>query len=230
MQSINKYSRAAGFLYLWLIITGIFAEKYVRSTLIDYENCQKTLMLLEQSQTLYRFGFAADLSMQLAFFLLPLALFKIFRHVNAFLSMVMICSVSVSVAIMCINMLNHLAPLILFHDHTALSTVNCDYTMLFLEQHRNGYHLAQLFFGFWLLPLGYMIISSGLTYKFIGYLLLIGSIGYVFDVFFYFLFPLEEQNWTEFLTLPADLGELSLCLYLLFGKMRFRTSSSCSKS
>jgi hypothetical protein len=42
----------------------------------------------------------------------------------------------------------------------------------------NGYLIASLFFGLWLLPLGYLVIKSGYFPKPLGVLLIIGGIAY----------------------------------------------------
>jgi len=48
-------------------------------------------------------------------------------------------------------------------------------------------HLAAVFWGLWLIPMGTLIIKSKMFPKFIGYLLYIGSLGYLGNTIFYFL-------------------------------------------
>lgn len=215
MKSIKNTARIAGVLYLLVIVFGIFAEKYVRNTLVNLADGQQTIVNITQNEFLFRLGFVSDLFMQLAYFLLPLVLYRILKKTNKWLAQTMVLSVSVAVAIMCVNLLNHYAPLVLL-DHSILDSKQLENTVLFhLDMHSKGYRIAQIFFGLWLLPLGYLVLKSGLFPKLIGIFLMIGCLGYLTDFLLYFLFPSESQNLSEWITLPADLGEFSLCVYLL---------------
>jgi hypothetical protein len=60
---------------------------------------------------------------------------------------------------------------------------------LFLELHEYGILIAQIFWGLWLFPLGYLICKSGYIPKVLGFLLIIGGAGYVIDAVMVFLFP-----------------------------------------
>jgi hypothetical protein len=223
MKSIKTTARIAGVLYLIVIVCGIFAEKYVRSSIIVWTNGTKTIENITQNEFLFRLGFVSDLFMQLAYFLLPLVLYRILKDTNRWLAQIMVLSVVTAVAIMCTNMLNHYAPLLLL-EQAGLSPVELQNEVLFyLNLHSNGYHIAQIFFGLWLLPLGYLAFKSGLFPKIIGILLMIGCFGYLIDSVLYFLFPVENKAVSEWITLPADIGEFSLCLFLLIKGVKSRT-------
>ena len=112
MKSIKTKARVAGVLYLVVILCGIFAEKYIRATLVDMANGVKTIENITQNEFLYRLGFVSDLMMQLAYFLLPLVLYRILRNTHKWMAFIMVLSVTVAVGIMCSNMQNHYAPLL----------------------------------------------------------------------------------------------------------------------
>ncbi|CAM3331092.1 DUF4386 domain-containing protein [Zobellia roscoffensis] len=229
MQSIQKTARGAGLLYLLVIIFGIFAEKYVRTTLIDFTDGTATVQNIREHPLLFRLGFLSDLFMQLSYFMLPLVLYRFLREVHEWASYVMVLGVTVAVAIMCTNMLNHYAPLLLL-EHMNYGDVQMSSTVLFyLDMHSKGYHIAQIFFGLWLWPLGYLVLRSGLFPRFIGVLLMVGCFGYWADVALYFIMPVENLSISGMLTLSADLGEFWLCLYLLFKGVKSRTFSTRTK-
>ncbi|MCK0190641.1 DUF4386 domain-containing protein [Arenibacter sp. F20364] len=219
MLSEKYLARIAGLLYLMVIICGIFAEKYVRFTLVDLNDSAVTAQNIGNQEFLFRMGFVADLLMQLAYFLLPVVLYQLLKNTSKELAGLMVLSVTVAVAIMCINMLNHYAPLLLLNHNiytSAFSTEQINNSVSFyLEMHNKGYHIAQLFFGLWLLPLGYLVFKSGRFPKTIGIFLMVGCFGYLTDFLIYFLFPENSIALSEYITAPADLGEFSLCLYLL---------------
>ena len=219
MLSEKYLARIAGLLYLIVIICGIFAEKYVRFTLVDLNDSAVTAQNIGNQEFLFRMGFVADLIMQLAYFLLPVVLYQLLKKTSKELAGLMVLSVTVAVAIMCINMLNHYAPLLLLNHNiytSAFSTEQIHNSVSFyLEMHNKGYHIAQLFFGLWLLPLGYLVFKSERFPKIIGILLIVGCFGYLTDFLIYFLYPENSIALSEYITAPADLGEFSLCLYLL---------------
>jgi hypothetical protein len=62
-------------------------------------------------------------------------------------------------------------------------------TMLFADMQHNGYYISAMFWGLWLLTLGYLVIKSGYFPKVLGVLLIIGGAGYLADLFIRFLAP-----------------------------------------
>lgn len=229
MLSEKYLARIAGLLYLIVIICGIFAEKYVRFTLVDLNDSAVTAQNIGNQEFLFRMGFVADLIMQLAYFLLPVVLYQLLKKTSKELAGLMVLSVTVAVAIMCINMLNHYAPLLLLNHNiytSAFSTEQINNSVSFyLEMHNKGYHIAQLFFGLWLLPLGYLVFKSERFPKIIGILLIVGCFGYLTDFLIYFLCPENSIALSEYITAPVDLGEFSLCLYLLIKGVKGADSS-----
>ena len=191
----------------------------MRFTLVDLNDSAVTAQNIGNQEFLFRMGFVADLIMQLAYFLLPVVLYQLLKKTSKELAGLMVLSVTVAVAIMCINMLNHYAPLLLLNHNiytSAFSTEQINNSVSFyLEMHNKGYHIAQLFFGLWLLPLGYLVFKSERFPKIIGILLIVGCFGYLTDFLIYFLYPENSIALSEYITAPADLGEFSLCLYLL---------------
>jgi hypothetical protein len=81
--------------------------------------------------------------------------------------------------------------------------------------HRSGFLIAQMFFGLWLLPLGYLVLRSGWFPRVLGVLLIVGGVGYVVDLFVQFLAPGIADTIELFVVAPAAVGELWLVVWLL---------------
>lgn len=81
--------------------------------------------------------------------------------------------------------------------------------------HSHGYLVAAIFFGLWLLPLGYMLFRSRYAPRALGALVMVGSFGYVADVVANVLVPTVGESLTPVLLLPSVLAEVSLILWLL---------------
>ena len=83
--------------------------------------------------------------------------------------------------------------------------------MFLLDLHRYGVSIAQIFWGLWLLPLGYLVFKSGFLPRILGILLMISCFGYLIDFSTFFLFP----NVDVAVNMYTGWAELLLCLWLL---------------
>ena len=82
---------------------------------------------------------------------------------------------------------------------------------LFLDLHEHGVFIAQIFWGLWLFPLGYLVFKSGFLPRILGVLLMISCFGYLIDFSTFFLFP----NFNVAINMYTGWAELLLCLWLL---------------
>lgn len=219
MNSDKKSARIAGLLFLILIITGVFAEFFVRAKIYLPNDAAATVKNIINNERLFRLSIISDMIMIIAFLLFPLFLYSIFKKIHKNLTAIMVICVLISVSIYGINMLNQIAVLLLTSNDTYLSAFEADQlsslVMFFLKMHANGYFISQIFYGLYLLPLGYMIYKSGILPKIIGIILMLGGIGDLIDFIRYYLFPDYQSIILNNITIPADLGEFSFCLWLL---------------
>ena len=223
MNSNKSTARVAGLLYLIVIICGVYAEFFVRAKLFIPNDPVATANHIKTSESLYRLGFVSDLIMITAYFFLPIVLFRLLKSVSKYLAGVMVACVLMAVAILSVNMLNHIAPLLLVKADYLQSFTNeqIQGVMLFFTKlHGQGYFIAQIFFGLWLFPLGYLALRSYFFPNAIAIALMLGSVGYLLDFLLFFLLPDIHSSISEFITLPADLGEFSMCLWLLIKGVR----------
>lgn len=213
--SVQRTARYAGVLYLILAILGGFSEFFVRQALIVRGDAAATVANISAALPTFRLGIVAELTGQVAFVLLVLALYRILKPVHRGQARVMVAFVLVAVTITCLNMLNQFAGLYLLSGapHLAVfDTAQIDaLAMTFLDLHQAGYIIAQVFFGLWLVPLGSLILRSGFLPKAIGALLVLAGAGYLVDVATFFLAPGFGVVLSEF----TFVGELALMLWLL---------------
>ena len=83
--------------------------------------------------------------------------------------------------------------------------------MFFLAAHEGGLFIAGIFWGLWLLPMGYLVFKSGFLPRWIGVLLIIGGFGYLIDSAIFFLLPDVDVTIAQF----TFVGEVLLPLWLL---------------
>lgn len=90
--------------------------------------------------------------------------------------------------------------------------------MMSLEVFQQGWLIGLLFFGFHLLTLGYLMLSTQHVPRAIGFLLLLAGLAYTFDTFARFTMVNYDDYKNILLpvvAIPAAVGELSLCVWLL---------------
>jgi hypothetical protein len=111
-------------------------------------------------------------------------------------------------------MLNQFAILILLNDAGYLAAFGAvqlnAMVMLFADLHYYGYYIAQISFGLWLVPLGYLVIKSGFLPRILGILLIIATFGHLSGFLAAFLLP----GYESFADLVASL-EIPFGLWLL---------------
>jgi Domain of unknown function (DUF4386) len=146
MASEKTLARIAGSLYLIVAVCGGFAELYVRSRIVVPGDAAATADNIRASATLFRIGFVSDLVQATCLLLTAMALYLLLRHVNRLVAAAMVTFVAVSVAIMCLNLLNQLAALSIATGESpsgAFGPAGSDaLAMLFADLHHDGYLIA----------------------------------------------------------------------------------------
>ena len=218
MNSINKTARMAGFLYLIYIVTTIVADVFGRSKLIVFGDAAATAQNIMASEWQFRIGITGDLVSIVFFLLTAWALYALLKSVNQDLALLFLLLNLGGVAVYSINLLNQFAAVLLLSDADYLKVFQADQlqtlAMFFLNLHLNGYWIAQIFFGAWLFPLGYLVFKSGFLPRILGIVMMIHCVGWLMTFLQFFLFPGFEV--ITYLTYPLGfIAELSLTLWLL---------------
>ena len=136
----------------------------------------------------------------------------------------------VSVPISLVNLLNKFSVLTLIGKPNYLATIQTEQlqtqVMLYLEYYNNGIDLLTIFWGLWLLPFGYLVYKSGFLPKILGILLMAGCFGYVINFTGNFLYPYYSKlGIATFISLPASIGEIGTCLWLLIAGVKSTTTN-----
>jgi hypothetical protein len=82
----------------------------------------------------------------------------------------------------------------------------------------NAWGVGSLFFGLWLLPMGYIVIQSKSMPIWLGRTLLIGGFGYILNVVIHYAGI--DFDYNNILTIPATIGEFWMIGYLLIFGIR----------
>ena len=218
--SKNKTARIAGFLYLIVVLTGMFSLLFVPSKLIDDKSAAATFHNIASSEWLFRLGIFTSLLCYITFVFLPVVLYKLLQSVNENYARLMVLLAVVSVPVSLLNMQNQFTVLSLVNTPAYLSGFSPEQleaqVLFYLNQYSSGLLLASVFWGLWLFPFGYLVYKSGFLPKVFGILLMLGCMGYLID----FAGNILIENYSalgisSFISLPSAFGEIGICLWLL---------------
>ena len=218
MNTNNKTARMAGLLYLIYIVITIAADVFGRSPLIVYGDAAATARNIMASEWQFRIGITGDLVSAVFFLLAAWALYVLLKSVNKNLALLFLLLNLGGVAVYSINLLNQFAAVLLLSGADYLQVFQADQlqalAMFFLNLHHNGYWIAQIFFGAWLFPLGYLVYKSGFLPRILGIVMMIHFVGWTMTTLQFFLFP--GFGVITYLTYPLGfISEFGLTLWLL---------------
>jgi len=221
MDTTKKRARRAGLLYFLFSLPGPFALIYVPGKLLVRGDAAATADRVRSSESLLRLGIAAELICFAGFIFVGLALYRLFKPVAEGPALAMLILNLVSVPISFVGILGEIAAL----DFAGaggrgqfLSGFNGpqrdSLAYLSLRLHGQGFALAGIFWGLWLLPMGICAIRSGFIPRIVGILLIIAGCGYVASSFTDLALP-QYSHAVDRVTSITNLGELSIIFWLL---------------
>ena len=212
---MNTTARIAGFLYLLQIPLGVFGIVYVPKALIVPGNVMATASNILANEFVFRLSIVSAILAVMVTVATALFLYKVLKPVNNNYAMLMVICTLVVAPISMLNELNQVAVLLFLKspEYMAMFTTSQlrTFVSVFLDLHKYGLQIAGIFFGLWLLPMGYLVFKSNFIPKIIGVFLMITCLGYLADFFAFFLFPnfgivISEYTW---------LGEVLMAFWLL---------------
>jgi hypothetical protein len=218
MDSIRRSARVAGLLYLLGGLTAPFGLIYVPRALIVPGDATATADRLRASATLLRLGIASELFSGVVFIFVALALYRLFKPVQASRALAMLTLLLVSIPITFLNVLNDVAALVLVSGASFLSVFEARQldalAYLFLRLHGQGLFVAAIFWGLWLFPFGMLVIRSGFIPRVLGWFLFIAGLGYLAGSFASLLLPQYAHQVSPVAT-ALEVGELPIIVWLL---------------
>lgn len=207
------YARLAGLLYLLPLAP--FSLLYVPARLVVPGDAAATASHIMASESLFRLGIVSGLLSQISFIFVVLAFYRLLKLVNKNMAALMVMFNLAGVSIGMLNELTQLAVLQLLSGAGYLNVFTTNQlhalVLFFLNLHSSGINIAELFWGLWLFPMGYLVFKSGFLPRIIGVLLMIGCFGYLAHSLAVFLVPNLGVN----IALFTAWVELLLPLWLL---------------
>ncbi|MFW6263535.1 MAG: DUF4386 domain-containing protein [Thermotogota bacterium] len=222
-NTIQKTARIAGLLYIIYIIIHVFADIIGRSSIIVYGDATTTAQNIITSGWQFQIGVMTDLIAAALFLLVAWALYKLLKPVDKNIALLFLLLNLCGVVIQCFSDLFLIATQLILSDPDYLNGFELNQihalAMFFLHLYKNSFMVAQLFYGAWLFPLGYLVFKSVFLPKTLGVLLMVHCVFWLMTFFQFFLFP----DFTAIIFVSYPLGfiaEFGLGFWLIFKGLR----------
>lgn len=215
-------ARTTGLLYLGLAVTGVLGFQLVRGRLYVADDPGGTLSNLVEHTSMARLGILLELGIVLTQALAAVWFYRLFRSVDTFAAglvavfgMVNAVAILASAAVLA-TALDVAGDRSLAVSGGAAATVQLLYVV---SGHLWG--VGGLFFGLWLIPMGWLVVRSRWLPRSLGQLLMAGGVGYVLSTFVSYAFA-DAGLAAGLLTVPATIGELWIVGHLVVFGVRER--------
>jgi uncharacterized protein DUF4386 len=222
--SPRRLARLAGLLYLVNGVASGFAYGYVSARMYVAGDAAATAGNVVANAGLVRVGVVADLLQATVFVFLAMALYLLLKHVDKHAASAMVLLVAIASTIMCLNEVFQFGALLVATEPSRAAAFGVDgshgLVLLLLDLHHYGFLIAQIFFGLWLVPLGYLAYRSGMFPRPLGVVLIVGGVCYLVDLLALFLAPALGNSINAFVIIPPTIAEVSMVVYLLVKGVR----------
>src|SRR5271157_1186421 len=211
VNSPKRRARIAGVLYLLVGIFGGFAEGFVDPRMYVSGNAAATVGNVVANSGLVRMGVVAHLLDGTLFVFLAITLFNLLQHVHKSVARAMLVLVALATGIICLNAVFQFEGLRVATDSAYAAAFgpagSHALVLLLLDTQHYGTLIAQVFFGLWLVPIGYLAYkSAGWFPKWLGVVLIVGGACYIVDLLVAFLIPDLGQMVHTFATIPSAIA------------------------
>ncbi|MCA6075026.1 DUF4386 domain-containing protein [Fulvivirga sedimenti] len=217
-------ARIAGIWYLLMAISGILGFMIFHPQVYVSADPQKTLANLIDNESLARTRLLLEFGIIVSQALTAVWFFKLFRKINDWAAWAVGIWGMVNSVVIIISAISMGTAI-----DIAGSSQNVEDKLILIELltdlSSNAWRVGGLFFGLWLIPLGYIITSSKRMPLWLGRTLIIGGIGYLLSTTI--SYSGIEFPPAKYLTIPATIGEFWMIGYLLiFGIRPLKESPS----
>jgi len=210
--------RLAGLFYLGTGLVGFDVYGVVSKLVFPGQAAAMASNILAH-ETLFRAGAVAELLGISSYVVVTALFYALFKPVSASLSFVAALFGVMGCAIQAVSVTLHFAPLVLLSNESLLSIMSNEelqaLALLCVRLYNQGLNIGILFFGFYYVLIGWLILRSTFLPKVIGVLMLMGGLAYVIFCIAAFLSPPLGKMLSRFILIFGGLGEGSLMLWLI---------------
>jgi hypothetical protein len=215
----RKTARVTGLWYLALALAGGIGFLLIRPQIYVAGEPSSTLANLVDEEGLARIGMMFELLLVVTQSVAAIWFFKLFHRINH----------TAAWAVAAFGLMNAAAIMAsAVFLATALGVAGSPVAgldpagtaQMMYELSANSWGVGGLFFGLWLIPIGYLVITSGRMPQWLGRILIFGGFGYVLGTFVQYGLADAPVALVDAFAYPATIGEVWMIGYLLIVGIR----------
>lgn len=212
-KSPRPRARLTGVVYLLYFLTVMSAAFLVKGLVVSADAAATANNILAH-ESLFRMSFAINLIATALYITLTALLYELFKPVNRTLALLAAFFSLAGCAVQALSYVFSLAPFLLLGGAHYLSVFNLEQlqalALLFLKLHSQTEQIDLVFFGFFDLLIGCLIMKSTFLPRVLGALMALAGLGWLV-----FLVPPLANQLSHFILPLGFLAELLLLLWLL---------------
>ena len=201
--------RTTGLLYLGLAVSGMISFLGIKSQIFVEGNPADTASKLLEKESLARVGITFEILLVLTQALTAMWFYKLFKKLDSFAAMTLAIFGMVNAVAILIATAFWLSAL-----NSALASNTVELTYNLLSIHNDIWTIATLFFGLWLIPMGYLSRKALMPKALAGFLIIGGAL-YLASTFVLVLLP-NQDMLANLMSIPGTIGEFWIIGYLIF--------------
>lgn len=219
MTSQFKGARIAGLMYLFALVTAVFSEFYIRSSLFVWANVGETASNIANSEGFFRTAIVSDLSSFAGIVVLAVSLYLVVKPVNPYLALIALCWWLGQAFILGMTTLNSFIILSLVSGAGYLAAFDAGQLHalvgLFVRGHYAGYDIGLIFFSLGSSAFAYLLFKARLVPRPLVLFGLLASLLFLTGTVTLFLLPEVSPLVRQVINPPIALYELLIGLWLL---------------
>jgi len=182
LRSPKVLARIASSLYLLASVCFVVAIA-IRSSIEGTGGGSGLIDRIRASTSLFRISLTIDLISGTFFLLAGMALYLLLRHVDRLAAAAMVVLVAIEIVVIYLSDINLYNALTIATNPSYIQAFGAPASnalaSLFVDAHANGLVIDEMFFGLWLVPLGYLVIKSRQIPWLVGALLLVAAMSWM---------------------------------------------------
>jgi Domain of unknown function (DUF4386) len=206
-------ARIAAVLYLLEGAPAVFQQSIIAGLIVSGDAAATATNVLA-NEMLFRLWFAAALLAVACHIAYTVLFYDLFKPVNRTIALLAASVSLVACALQAFATLFQFVPLLVLGGGNSLGVLTQGQAqalaLLFFNLHAQAFNIYLIFFGFWLIPTGYLILRSTFFPRIIGVLLVLDGLGWAT-----FLWPPLAIPLYPVISAVAALAEIPLVLWLL---------------
>lgn len=211
-------ARLTGIWYLILAISGMLGFLIFQPQIFIANNPEQTLKNLINLETTARIRLILEFVIIISQALSAVWFYKLFKPINEWGAFTLAIWGTMNAAIILVSAIAMSSAIDIANAVTSSMQGKTDMIQLLSQIMANAWGVGSLFFGLWLIPMGYIIISSKRMPIWLGRTLIIGGLGYIISAFIKYIGIINPLF--DLLVIPATIGEFWIIGYLLIFGIR----------